>query len=207
MFVLCVLKATAFTKLSIQVSEMSHLQPPIVSSPSSKPTIPVSDRSTVNEKDLDDDDDELVDRAFYTLGESEQAGFYCPDDKPVPKPATKRRAGGGGFGRDQDEWETALLVRSGAAREDGAWEDGGEDVGRAQVIVRANKPSFVKDTQGLVKAEMVDVVKDRSCDLAKAAEKGSMAVRLWREKTARGKMRHRYRWHSSYSLHCSLHCM
>jgi pre-mRNA-splicing factor ATP-dependent RNA helicase DHX38/PRP16 len=137
-----------------------------------------------------EEDDEEVDRAFYTLGESEEAAFHFPDDKAPPKPPAKSRSGTG-LGRDQDEWETALLVRSGAAREGGGREDD-DDSGRAQIIVRASRPSFVKDTVGLVKAELVDVVKDRTCDLAKAAERGSPTVRLWREKTAKGKMRHRY---------------
>lgn len=136
--------------------------------------------------------DEEFERKFYVDEEAADESELLPPPSLLKHQNQTRR--GGDLSRDQDEWETALLVRSGAAVSKA--NSNLELASSRRVLVRAVKPAFQAGTKGSFfsskSATLVDVVRDRSSDMAKVAEKGSLVLKQWKEKTSKSKMRQKY---------------
>jgi len=151
-------------------------------------------------EELEDEDD--VDRQFYT-GESEDTSLAV-DSTSVMFPermgrndarqsSRKGLGSQGELSRDQDEWETALMSRTGAASlSDNSRRD--DSANKTRIIVKASRPTFQSGKGSFFgqTTNIVDVVKDRSSDLAKQAERGSEVLKKWKDDQQRNKMRQKY---------------
>ena len=164
--------------------------------------------TTTKDKDtgaetLEDAADEDVDRMFYGEGGDADASallFFGGDAAPAAPasgPGQRRDKRGFPGSEAQAEWEGRIASRGGGSggnaglllRDVAAARDA-----RAHVVVRVNKPAFLGDKvwTTTTRARSVDVVRDRASDIARAAERGSIAVRTWREKNSKTAMRHKF---------------
>lgn len=132
----------------------------------------------------DTSEDEDTDRKFYM----DDVDLELPANEPSKVAPIAPRNAPVDRHRDQDVWETSLLMRSGAARRTGGGVgDDHEEHTKARILVKSSRPAFAASSSpfGGISKVLVDVVRDRSADLAKAAERGSQLVRTWKEKTAK----------------------
>jgi pre-mRNA-splicing factor ATP-dependent RNA helicase DHX38/PRP16 len=154
------------------------------------------------------DNDNIIDREFYSdyKDQQESSDFikYWNDNATeidVKKSSWMRNNNNNYKGQDEQTWERAISNRGSNSNTRNILtsnNDNDEDNNKIQLIVRATKPSFLAahkwtlNTSSNHHTLTMDVVRDRSSDIAKAAEHGSNAIKIWRDDTSKNKMRQKF---------------